>query len=552
MKITTDCIDLPRPIATTPSPESSLLASGARHRDSFESTASSPVSGPLESPRGAYGSVNPEHKNPSLAVTGTQPTSDWSPVKSINSLQYPQALDGATPVTDRLPFGQQVTATIGNEVVHGQLEGWDYKGRPKIRTSMGFRFASWDTVTPDGPVRSVPTCRTTEGLNPKSIMSPPPRLQEALQQAIAQRVTGKHTAEEYKEALAKEGYPMYLVGGAIRDAIYLLKEEPQATNEDIIALMKDIDIVTTAPPHVLRRIASEVAPEYSGAVFSPPIVDQFGCVLVGGPKAGLKDCAGIDLVSIRKGPTDTRPVYHTDTNENALPTTLGYRLIDDVTGRDFACNALYYDPLNEVIIDPIGHGIADAQNRMLRVNVSGGKVESDKIFRFYKFKLRGYHSDAHNQALIKRAAEKCLPRESKRRLISNFCRIAPKHLSTREDAREFLQRLQEAMALDGNEAIYTQFVEPIEKEILTTIAERKTAPEETSDWWHYLAAGASIGAIGLLAHHYASPDLAEKIEETVKSTSKRVQDTVNEYGNRFSNWTGWQIPKLSLVRSPSR
>ena len=122
-----------------------------------------------------------------------------------------------------MPFGQQVTLRIDNRVVSGSLEGWDYKGRPKIKTSEGMRIGSWENVKPVGTVREVIPAKAFESLTADQVFTPPARLTGALRKALDQRVTGKHTALEYMDALAAKGHPMYVVGGAIRDAIYLLK-----------------------------------------------------------------------------------------------------------------------------------------------------------------------------------------------------------------------------------------------------------------------------------------------------------------------------------------
>lgn len=70
-------------------------------------------------------------------------------------------------------------------------------------------------------------------------------------------------------------------------------------------------------------------------------------------------------------------------------------LLIDQRLRDFACNAVYYDPMNEVFIDPSGRGITDAKAKAL--NIISDHVLERPIFRkaniplrFFKFLLRGY------------------------------------------------------------------------------------------------------------------------------------------------------------------
>jgi hypothetical protein len=63
--------------------------------------------------------------------------------------------------------------------------------------------------------------------------------------------------------------------------------------------------------------------------------------------------------------------------------------------RDFACNAVYYDPVNAIYIDPCGHGIEDARNR--RLNVVNDPTLSHPVnrkahiaMRMFKFIHRKY------------------------------------------------------------------------------------------------------------------------------------------------------------------
>jgi hypothetical protein len=64
--------------------------------------------------------------------------------------------------------------------------------------------------------------------------------------------------------------------------------------------------------------------------------------------------------------------------------------------RDFACNALFYDPINRVVIDISGFGIEDSQERILRIPVERGNWDQwadcnpTKLLRFFVFLARGY------------------------------------------------------------------------------------------------------------------------------------------------------------------
>lgn len=63
--------------------------------------------------------------------------------------------------------------------------------------------------------------------------------------------------------------------------------------------------------------------------------------------------------------------------------------------RDFACNAIYYEPINSFFIDPSGIGISDAEGKQLNL-INDTDIEHPKYkkadisFRFFKFVRRGY------------------------------------------------------------------------------------------------------------------------------------------------------------------
>jgi hypothetical protein len=75
----------------------------------------------------------------------------------------------------------------------------------------------------------------------------------------------------------------------------------------------------------------------------------------------------------------------------------------DLGHRDFACNALYYDPINNVLIDPSGFGFDDAMQKRLRlVCCTGAPAQHAKIFiRAIKFHVRGFTMTAETLSEIR-------------------------------------------------------------------------------------------------------------------------------------------------------
>jgi hypothetical protein len=65
----------------------------------------------------------------------------------------------------------------------------------------------------------------------------------------------------------------------------------------------------------------------------------------------------------------------------------------DIANRDFACNSVYYDPINEVLIDPLGYGISEAETGMLSI-VADDVLRTPHqlaqvVVRFFKLTSRG-------------------------------------------------------------------------------------------------------------------------------------------------------------------
>lgn len=128
--------------------------------------------------------------------------------------------------------------------------------------------------------------------------------------------------------LHRAGFRALAVGGAVRDA--LLGIAP-----------KDVDLATSATP----REVAELFPH------SHEVGARFGVMLV------IEEGEAVEVATFRteSGYQDGR---HPDQVEFG-------DLAQDAARRDFTVNGLYYDPLQDEIIDPVG-GMKDIQARVLR------------------------------------------------------------------------------------------------------------------------------------------------------------------------------------------
>ena len=130
----------------------------------------------------------------------------------------------------------------------------------------------------------------------------------------------------------KNGKQLYVVGGAVRDAI--LGKSP-----------KDFDLTTDAKPDDVLKIAKQ------GKFKSVEVGKQFGVVVVGGH----------EIATFRK-----------DIGKGRRPDAVDFTDIKgDVKRRDLTINALFYDIGKGQIVDLVG-GIADLKKKKIR---TVGKAE---------------------------------------------------------------------------------------------------------------------------------------------------------------------------------
>ena len=132
------------------------------------------------------------------------------------------------------------------------------------------------------------------------------------------------------KAFKKNGKKLYVVGGAIRDAI--LGKSP-----------KDFDLATDAKPDEVEKIAKD------NGISSKPIGKAFGVVSL------FINKVEYEIATFRK-----------DIGKGRRPTSVDYTDIQgDVKRRDLTVNALFYDIDKKEIVDLVG-GIADLKKKNIR------------------------------------------------------------------------------------------------------------------------------------------------------------------------------------------
>ncbi len=150
---------------------------------------------------------------------------------------------------------------------------------------------------------------------------------------IDRRNVSRH-AIKVCEVLHQHGYVAYIVGGAVRDLIVGL--EP-----------KDFDVATNATPDQIRplfRRARIIGKRFQlvHVVFGQEIIET----------------------STFRAPASVE--QDTDEHGRILRDNLFGSHEEDAARRDFTLNALYYDPINEEVID-YHRGVHDLKNRVVRM-----------------------------------------------------------------------------------------------------------------------------------------------------------------------------------------
>ena len=153
-------------------------------------------------------------------------------------------------------------------------------------------------------------------------------------------------AVEVVQKLRAQDYQAYWAGGCVRDQ--LLGHVP-----------KDYDVATTARPEQVRELFGHRRTRAVGAAF--------GVILLSGPK----NAGPIEIATFRRDSTysDGR---HPDAVEFSTPEV-------DAQRRDFTVNGLFYDPLEDRVIDFVG-GQDDLARGILRaIGDARARFAEDKL-----------------------------------------------------------------------------------------------------------------------------------------------------------------------------
>ena len=199
-----------------------------------------------------------------------------------------------------------------------------------------------------------------------------------LQPKIAPYIT------EIISRLQNAGYEAYIVGGAVRD--FLLNRQP-----------KDYDLSTSATPEQIKKVFRDRHVLIIGKRFRLVHLHHRGEI--------------IEISTFRKRPPDQSELRrpgkqapeHMIFQDNEFGTAE-----EDAWRRDFTINAIFYDPVNDKIVDYTGMGMKDLAEKTVRsIGDPVLRFEEDPVRILRALKLVGQYEFAMEPA-TEIAVQQCL------------------------------------------------------------------------------------------------------------------------------------------------
>ena len=390
---------------------------------------------------------------PTVSFAGdSERSEDLHTVENLDSLQEPKV------DPNHLFRGQAVTVKVGGEIHKGTLLGTDQAGDPIVESG-GKRYeATWNNVRPkDG--KPTPYQSIMKSLPKGALVAPTKRQKDLLRKTIDElKVCGNHTADEFIDWLWDHGQESFIVGGLVRDLLETTKPEQDVPDEDILELMKDVDIVTTADPRktdkMLTSIGHDVMQYYKDGGKAWGVLRFVG----GG--------AGLDVATMAQegmfGPA--HPLPKVGIGEVGPKAVLDHDMEADCNRRDFTCNSVFYDPVNDLFVDPTTKGIADAQQRILRLACTeeeGAKNDTLSL-RYFKFRMRGYTPTKETHAFCTKEFEKWAAGKAAKKFPGDSLGKAffRAYGAKGGDPKKHMANLKKAMTADGISHVWEKYIQP--------------------------------------------------------------------------------------------
>ncbi|WP_288409639.1 hypothetical protein [uncultured Sphingomonas sp.] len=255
--------------------------------------------------------------------------------------------------------GERVRWFAAARPMVGTVLGHDAEGQAIVKNEFGNdSHVSFDNIRLADPFSRAPPNWHSLPAGGR-LLKPDGPTSELFKRSMAPVIPPGPSYQELAEEIWGRGFEIFLVGGTVRDIL-----AGQVAN--------DIDLVTTMP---LRRMVGFLKEMFQTKEEG---TGKFGYIRLGGRPASGDPFIDLKVFSNSMSGTEFA--------------TFGVGFERDVAFRDFACNAVYYDPINEVIVDPTGHGVKDCASTTLRlVDGRHERHQMGQVFiRAVKFVARGF------------------------------------------------------------------------------------------------------------------------------------------------------------------
>ncbi len=319
---------------------------------------------------------------------------------------------------------------------NGILVGHDVNGCPVVENGFGLTqpLDSYDQIRLSNPQNRSGPNWTRLGSRAK-VIKPLQQERDALLGLLNRHIPPGPTYLELIEEIWNRGYEIFLVGGTVRDVIAGLKSQ-------------DVDMVTSIP---LDRAIPLLASMYR---HEPSVNKERGFVRLGGTPA-----SGDPFI-------DLKAMIHS--NPGTPNAVFSDNLEHDLRHRDFACNAIYFDPINEIFIDPSGDGVEGAETKRLHLVCDPSRppfYKAQICVRFFKFAVRGFGFTESTENSIKEFFLPSLPAMPKSALVG-YMKAQLLSKTPQEEHEHVLNGLRESMLSFGADAAWRDHIEPLIPTIL--------------------------------------------------------------------------------------